>query len=55
MEEDRKWMYEGQIVDGFLSSEWADKVDGFVKFALQHPELVNYNTNTNCTCPRSKW
>ena len=54
MEEDRKWMYEGRIVDGFLSSEWADKVDGFVKFSLQHPELVNDGTHIKCPCPRPK-
>ena len=54
MEEDRKWMYERRIVDGFLSSEWADKVVGFVKFALQHPELVNDGTYIKCPCPRPK-
>ena len=54
MEEDRKWMYEGRIVDGFLSSEWMDKADGFIKFAFQHPKLVNDGTYIKCPCPRSK-
>ena len=48
MEDDREWMYEGQIVNGMFSNECGDKVDEFVTFALRHLECVNGGTAIRC-------
>ena len=48
-------MYEGRIVNGFVSNEWVDKVDAFVEFSLKHPEFVNGGTDIKCPSPKPKY